>query len=149
MTQAKAAEQLEDFWQRHILKHGNGINTRQYAYTCRSDSRFAPSQWETSLLSNAVSHWLVTNLESTLLQVLHEELHQQINAFWETLYQQLTRWLCLSVAQKVLIKEFIKRHFLSDIVNTITEYVSVINTNTHGWYHWSLVLSLCTLSKLW
>ena len=32
----------------------------------RADSCFAPSQWETSLQSNAVSHWLGTNLESTL-----------------------------------------------------------------------------------
>ena len=33
----------------------------------RADSRFAPSQWETSLQSNAVSHWLGVNLESALL----------------------------------------------------------------------------------
>ena len=32
----------------------------------RGDSRFAPSQWETSLQSNAVSHWLGTNTESAL-----------------------------------------------------------------------------------
>ena len=32
----------------------------------RADSRFAPSQWETALQSNAVSHWLSTNLESAL-----------------------------------------------------------------------------------
>ena len=32
----------------------------------RADSRFAPSQWETSLQSNAVSHWLSANLESAL-----------------------------------------------------------------------------------
>ena len=30
----------------------------------RADSMFAPSQWETPLQSNAVSHWLGTNLES-------------------------------------------------------------------------------------
>ena len=30
------------------------------------DSRLAPSQWETSLQSNAVSHWLGANLESAL-----------------------------------------------------------------------------------
>ena len=30
----------------------------------RADSRFAPSQWETSLQSNAISHWLDTNLGS-------------------------------------------------------------------------------------
>ena len=32
----------------------------------RADSRLAPSQWETSLRSNAVSHWLGANLESAL-----------------------------------------------------------------------------------
>ena len=30
----------------------------------RADSKFAPSQWETSLQSNAVSHWLGANLKS-------------------------------------------------------------------------------------
>ena len=30
----------------------------------RADSRFVPSQWETSIQSNAVSHWLGANLES-------------------------------------------------------------------------------------
>ena len=33
----------------------------------RADSRFAPSQWETSLQSKAVFHWLGTNLESALM----------------------------------------------------------------------------------
>ena len=33
----------------------------------RADSRLAPSQWETSLQSNAVSHWLGANLESSLI----------------------------------------------------------------------------------
>ena len=38
----------------------------------RADSRFAPSQWETSLQSNAVSHWLGANLESALyIVILH------------------------------------------------------------------------------
>ena len=31
-----------------------------------ADFRFAPSQWETSLQSNAVSHWLGANLHSAL-----------------------------------------------------------------------------------
>ena len=33
----------------------------------RTDSRFPPTQWETVLLCNHVSHWLGANLESTLL----------------------------------------------------------------------------------
>ena len=32
----------------------------------RADSRFAPSQWETGLLCNDVSHWLGASLESAL-----------------------------------------------------------------------------------
>ena len=32
----------------------------------KADSRLAPSQWETSLQSNAVSHWLGANLDSAL-----------------------------------------------------------------------------------
>ena len=35
-------------------------------YTFMADSRLASSQWETSLQSNAVSHWLGANLESAL-----------------------------------------------------------------------------------
>ena len=38
-----------------------------------ADSRFAPSQWETSLQSNAVSHWLGPNLESALTLVKNEQ----------------------------------------------------------------------------
>ena len=34
----------------------------------RAESRFAPSQWETALLCNDVSHWLCTNLEAALFQ---------------------------------------------------------------------------------
>ena len=48
----------------------------------RADSRFAPSQWETALLCNAVSHWLVASLESAL----HEMLLS-----WGS-FQQSTQW---------------------------------------------------------
>ena len=34
---------------------------------CRADSRFVPSQWNTALLCNDVSHWLGANLESALM----------------------------------------------------------------------------------
>ena len=37
-----------------------------HQYSTRADFRFAPSQWETSLQSNTVSHWLGANLESAL-----------------------------------------------------------------------------------
>ena len=37
----------------------------------RADSRFAPSQWETSLQSKAVSHWLGASLDSALNTCCH------------------------------------------------------------------------------
>ena len=37
-----------------------------YCTYTRADSRFAPSQWETALLCNDVSHWLGASLESAL-----------------------------------------------------------------------------------
>ena len=36
----------------------------------RADSRLAPSQWETSFQSTAVSYWLGANLESTLYRAV-------------------------------------------------------------------------------
>ena len=41
-----------------------GISHHHFKYQCWFYT--APSQWETSLQSNAVSHWLRANLESTL-----------------------------------------------------------------------------------
>ena len=38
----------------------------QCRHVTRADHRFAPSQWDTSLQSNTISHWLGTNLESAL-----------------------------------------------------------------------------------
>ena len=40
----------------------------KYAIRChyRADFRFAPSQWETALLCNDVSHWLGASIESVL-----------------------------------------------------------------------------------
>ena len=39
----------------------------------RADSRFVPSQWETTLLCNDVSHWLGASLESTLCEMTHDK----------------------------------------------------------------------------
>ena len=60
-----------------------------HRHLIRADSRLAPSYWERSLQSNAVSHWLGANLESALLMVnahwmtvttVHAVLH--IKHFW-------------------------------------------------------------------
>ena len=41
-------------------------NSGSVAIEAQGDPRFAPSQWETSLERNTVSHWLGANLESAL-----------------------------------------------------------------------------------
>ena len=49
------------------------IGTPQYggrSIQIRADSRLAPSQWEASLQSKAVSHWLGTNPESALQMII-------------------------------------------------------------------------------
>ena len=61
-------------WRRWSLSRCHGevpSSERQcegvYTYRLyRAKSTFAPSQWETALLCNDVSHWLSTNLESAL-----------------------------------------------------------------------------------
>ena len=49
---------------RHHLGRGPTTGHENVAWLHRADSRFAPSQWETSLQGNAISHWLGTNRES-------------------------------------------------------------------------------------
>ena len=53
-------------WTCHCNTSGSPIYIYIYIYMHRTDSRHAPSQWETSLQSNTVSHWLGANLESAL-----------------------------------------------------------------------------------
>ena len=42
-----------------------------FIYSIMADSKFAPSQWETVLLCNDVSHWLGANLESGLQHCIY------------------------------------------------------------------------------
>ena len=44
----------------------NPINIRILSSQLQADSRFAPSQWEMTLLCNDISYWLGANLESAL-----------------------------------------------------------------------------------
>ena len=53
---------------------------------CRADCRLAPSQWETSLQSNVVSHCLGANLESALLCALQNPCAIVINDYRASSY---------------------------------------------------------------
>ena len=61
----------------------------------RVDSRFAPKQWETSLQSNGISHWLGVNLESALMMVSH--ICEQWSVL-TTLQELLSRHLTANVS---------------------------------------------------
>ena len=52
----------------------NFLDIYIYIYI-RADSKLAPSQWEMSLQSNAISHWLGTNLESALYMKLIQSMY--------------------------------------------------------------------------
>ena len=58
------------FRELNVLCHFGIIRNSILVFTNRADSRFAPSQWETSLQSNTVSHWLGADLESAMYQVI-------------------------------------------------------------------------------
>ena len=64
--------------------------------TVRADSRFMPSQRETSLQSNAVSHWLGANLESALLLWIWCDISENVHVFRPTLFiSAMLQFLCL------------------------------------------------------
>ena len=77
-----------------------------------------------------------------------------INAFWETLNQQLTRWLYLSVAQKVLIKAYTKRHFSKwycehhDRTCPSSTPIPMDDTIDRWYYHCALFLNYGTSCSL-
>ena len=49
-----------------IFSRSQCVNIKPWRCEYRADSRFVPSQWETPLLCNDVSHWLGTNIESAV-----------------------------------------------------------------------------------
>ena len=110
--------------------------------TCRADSRFAPSQWETTLLCNDASHWLGANLESALTCV---------PAFtWLT---EMMRWYVLGHCT-VILQTMFERIFLDKKKCTMvsqatgcilhkryTLLVHIINYDTHSLIFYGLFTS--------
>ena len=78
----------------HFATKTPGFNISQIVrydtYGIRDDSRLAPSQWETSLQSNAVSHssWLGANLESALGIIASTHPHPLLTSHTPPLHLQ-------------------------------------------------------------
>ena len=71
----------------HVIDHVLGrINRSSTSIRSIADSRLAPSQWETSLQSNAISHWLGENLESALLEKFNSLSHFHLYKWYANWY---------------------------------------------------------------
>ena len=68
----------------------------------RTDSRLAPSQWETLLQSNAVSHWLGTNLESALDDVTFASKHFTVKMSNNEVYFKIIHFTLLPPIPELL-----------------------------------------------
>ena len=66
----------------HVIKPTSKYTDRRETYIIRADSRSPPSQWEMSLQSNAVSHWLGANLESAMYHALHKQTSPWSTCFY-------------------------------------------------------------------
>ena len=102
---------------------------------CRAaDSMLAPSQWETSLQSNAASHWLGANLESAL---------HRIGAPTRMWFSQLFNTLFLCFACVVSHDDVIKcKHFPRYWPFVQGVYRSPVNISHRGQWRGALIFSL-------
>ena len=84
-------------WQVNVFFYhflSNSIVTSEWCVIYRADSRLAPSQWETSSQSNAVSNCLGANLESALSYVRHDND--------SNVYVMITRLIWTSMSEKAI-----------------------------------------------
>ena len=99
-----------DIWNNVLLN----LNATQ---SHRADSRFSPSQWETALLCNDVSHWLGANLESAM--ILHNACSIAMTKSGHGHGHDIVTVACkvlgthLSIVK--LIDHFAKRYYLSRV----------------------------------
>ena len=63
----------------------------------RADSRFAPSQWETALLCNDVSHWLGASLESALY--IHTKTKQKPKQLRHGVFSHEVHVYCVYISE--------------------------------------------------
>ena len=72
-------------------------------YRCGAWSWFAPNHWETSLQSNAISHWMDTNLHSALPLVINaREVQHNGIMFLVPIITATTGW-CLYCNMQVVL----------------------------------------------
>ena len=95
----------------------------------RTDSRFAPSQWEAALLCNDVSHWLGASQESAL-QLLNPDEYGEteqnyVPISWDKMHLNKTYW---------------KVPTLVNLYNSLSLYELQIDGSHHIWL-WYIQIS--------
>ena len=125
----------------------------------RADSRIAPSQWETALLCNSVSHWLGASLESALSKLILQSLPYFIQV-WKH-WGLMTPCGDINLVQNVFTKWLTTpRHYTSQCWFTIndtlwhspvwhfTGYTPNISKIYFETTHWKLPLHFPRVSEL-
>ena len=95
----------------------------------RADSRFVPSQWEMSLQSNIVSHWLGAILESALCIYMEMEPYTYIYIFVVLFWWSGTgKWFrikketsCLPLVRPGFEAEWCLRHQIANRLNACSK----------------------------
>ena len=119
-------------------------------HMCRADSRFAPSQWGTALLCNAISHWLGANLESALhvsyvLHILEAGVMKDDTYFcwrWICIEDEITTWhihhilMCLGNLSYIRLLTYAWTLY---VLNSISIYIESSTFQIQHLYHMSLV----------
>ena len=132
---------------------------KRYAVTCttdrnshgcinhhyRADSRFAPSQRETSLQSNAVSDWLGANLVSTLL--LQGSRFSSITTIYFDINSQLSQGYVLCMSTLFESDDLAKSNRHSGVIKSWTnveyEYIFInYTTQCHCLQFWTINLDI-------
>ena len=70
------------------------LNPEVFWWLYRTDSRLVPSQWETSLQSNADFQRLGANIESSLLCIVQLPFHVHTNSKWTKYYHTVSKNIC-------------------------------------------------------
>ena len=92
----------------------------------RDDSRFAPSQWETTLLCKDVSHWLGASLESALWLY-----HVMVVCPWSCVGHILCyKTIIITFLCGIYLGKEMHFHFISFLLTQMAQVVEIL---PHGW----------------
>ena len=116
----------------------------RHVYYIRADSWLASSQWETSLQSNAVSHWMGANLKSALYMINIYIIHIVDNVHTSMLCFVVFLWFCKQFNSHWF--HIIRFHIFFSFVSLTMRNRIILSIIYHvGWY-WSYTYTISLLT---